>query len=221
MVTEYVSTRCYDRHILIPPSHRLHPSSGSLSPENKLAVNWLSIIFIVSTLSFPLLSQTNTMEVGSYTHHWTSYGKAHFAHRTKLVEHDITNPVVGYRSTRYENKTYKSVRSFIGQDSIGQPIMGAGASIGFGDDPLVTKTNTILLQQLGLCAGFYSHNRKPWQRTGMTLPNVRLSDDYGLLPMVGIEANLYLFSIKKTNVKMFNTITPAFSNHTIGLEWGF
>ena len=157
--------------------------------------------YLILLLSIPTLA--DEVILGAWTHHFPdNQHMERFVH--KLNDNgDILNPAIGYRLTDEDMKSYQSTTMFIGENSIGNGIIGITASSGWKYDSF----------RIGGTIGGYIQDDKQFLERRLH-PFAIPVGDAGLVPMIGLEVG---YTIGNTTV--YTVLTPVLMTTVVGVSF--
>lgn len=160
------------------------------------------------------LSSNAQLEItgGSFTYHLINPGDATlFSNKVSKDGKLIANPILGLQIITETGTEYTSMGGFVGQNSVGDDILGFKASRGvkYGH------------WYLGLVAGAYEQSSEGFYDKHLIPFQVAKVGDVGIVPILGVEASYRINLSQKYYVKLNNLISPVITNTTISFGFSF
>ena len=124
----------------------------------------------------------------------------------------VLNPVINYSHTSTQEEHYKKLSLLLFSDCLALPSAGLAFSMG----KQLNKKN-----QFGFVVGGYILNKKKWDEvvSSEEAHYMNLSSSIGLVPLLGLELNLKLFSLGKGLDFYFNNfVSYTLNSHTLSLK---
>ena len=154
-----------------------------------------SIIFIILLICPAVFADNTELIVGGLTYHMFLDPDIteNFSNKVGFQGALIANPIVGlgYTYVDEETKLYDSYRGFIGQNSIGQPMIGGMYFYG----------KQLKGIDLGMGIGAYIQDDSQFKKRGIDVGS-------NIIPIYGFEINPKIMLDNKKFIKFNNLISP-------------
>lgn len=171
------------------------------------------VLFLILLLSSKAHAEDHYREVlaGGLTYHVFDPDNVSEVNSNKISKDGrlIANPLLGYRSVDTDGLDYTSMLSFVGVNSINQPIFGAAASIGIAGD----------FGRIGFIGGAYMQDNRKFLDKGVQPFTLIPGSGWGPTPLLGVEYIHKIDLSNKTYLMLNTLISPIILNASIGIGW--
>ncbi len=172
----------------------------------------LIILIILLITDDSLASDSYSIELGAITNHYSSLGSYNYKNPVNKSGSMVANDMLILSQISYKKGVYSKQSLFIGEDCIGSSMFGVGIAAGMYNKHI----------ELGLMLGAYRLNPDNWRNnTDFDSYWLEVSHNFGIVPIIGVEINVYPISTDTFKIGVMNKITPILSTHTIGLVINF
>lgn len=146
---------------------------------------------------------------GGITYHLvdTDAASAHYIYKLNANGRLIYNSLWGYGVLVEDNKNYFAIKTFLGDNSVGLPMMGSMLSYGWKWHGLY----------YGPVLGVYFENDDAYRAMGVQPFRIAEDGSMGIVPIIGIELNYRIDLTDRVYLKLNNVITPYLTNTSLSL----